>query len=288
VIQTQPRPKENLDMTDPTAAATAPAGFSARSTLKRSRPIHSAYKLTRRLPEASFLAWINLRRTASIFRVLPNTMLSGPRLINAYDAMETIERERLDGAVVECGVWAGGSIGLMASVTKRHQNRSRMFHLFDSFEGLPQPSTEDVDIVDGFREEHPSLRRDSGEASDALVAIGACAAPLDEVRRLFFEVLAIDPRQVVIHKGWFQETVPASSASIGPVSLLRLDGDWYESTKVCLEGLYDNVVKGGFVIIDDYGHFIGCRKAVDEFFESRALDVRLTDIDGDGVYFRKP
>jgi O-methyltransferase len=275
-------------MTNPSAAAPAPAGFSVRSTLKRSRTVHSAYKLTRRLPEASLYDWINLRRTASIFRVLPNTMLSGPRLINAYDAMETIEREGIDGAVVECGVWAGGSIGLMACVSKRHGNRGRVFHLFDSFEGLPQPSTEDVDVVNGFREQHPGLAPDDGDKSDALVAIGACAAPLDEVRHLFFDVLAIDSQQVVIHKGWFQETVPPASASIGPVSLLRLDGDWYESTKTCLEGLYDNVVKGGFVIIDDYGHFVGCRKAVDEFLESRALDVQLVDIDGEGVYLRKP
>ncbi|HEV2874512.1 MAG TPA: TylF/MycF/NovP-related O-methyltransferase [Thermoleophilaceae bacterium] len=261
---------------------------SVRSTLKRSRTVHSAYKLTRRLPEAPISDWTNLRRTASIFRVLPNTMLSGPRLINAYDAMETIERERIEGAVVECGVWAGGGVGLMASVAKQYQNRRRVFHLFDSFEGLPQPSRKDVDVVDGFGEQHPELAPDDGDESNALVAIGACAAPLDEVHRLFFDVLAIDPQQVVIHKGWFQETVPAASGSIGAVSVLRLDGDWYESTKICLEGLYDNVVKGGFVIIDDYGHFVGCRKAVDEFFESRALDVRLVDIDGEGVYFRKP
>jgi hypothetical protein len=259
-----------------------------RSTLKRSRAIHSGYKLTRRLPEAPLSDWTNLRRTASIFRVLPNTMLSAPCLINAYDAMETIERERIEGAVVECGVWAGGAIGLMASVTKRHRNRQRTFHLFDSFEGLPQPSGHDVDVLDTFRERHPELAPDDGAGGDGLVAIGACAAPLNEVHRLFFDVLAIDRRQVVIHKGWFQETVPAGAASIGPVSLLRIDGDWYESTRTCLEGLYDNVVEGGFVIIDDYGAFVGCRRAVDGFLRSRAPDVRLVDIDGEGVYFRKP
>lgn len=161
---------------------------SVRSTLKRSRTVHSAYKLTRRLPEAPISDWTNLRRTASIFRVLPNTMLSGPRLINAYDAMETVERERIEGAVVECGVWAGGGVGLMASVTKRYQNRRRVFHLFDSFEGLPQPSRKDVDVVDGFGEQHPELAPDDGDESNALVAIGACAAPLDEVHRLFFDV----------------------------------------------------------------------------------------------------
>jgi O-methyltransferase len=259
-----------------------------RSTLKRSRTIHSGYKLTRRLPEAPLSDWIDLRRTASIFRVLPNTMLSAPCLINAYEVMETVERNRIDGAVVECGVWAGGGVGLMASVTKRHGNTRRRFHLFDSFEGLPQPSRHDVDVLDAFREQHPDLPPDGGPGEDALVAIGACAAPLREVHRLFFDVLAIDRGQVVIHEGWFQETVPAAKASIGPVAVLRIDGDWYESTRTCLEGLYDNVVPGGFVIIDDYGAFVGCRKAVDDFLGLRAIGVRLEDVDGEAVFFRKP
>ena len=104
---------------------------------------------------------------------------------------------------------------------------------------------------------------------------------------MFFHVLGIDRRQVVIHKGWFQETIPVAAPSIGPLAVLRIDGDWYESTRVCLAGLYDNVVDGGFVIIDDYGTFVGCAKAVDEFLHDRGLTVELVAIDGEGVYFRK-
>lgn len=258
-----------------------------RERAKRVRTLHSAYKLATSCRGVSAAEWTRLRRTRGIFRVLPNTMLSARRLLNAYDCMETVERERLDGAVAECGVWAGGAIGLMASVSKWHGNGDRVFHLFDSFEGLPQPSEHDTEVVGAFRDQHPELAPDDGSDPDALVAIGACASPLEQVRELFNDVLEIDPRQVVIHRGWFQDTVAPAAAVIGPLAILRIDGDWYESTKVCLEGLYDNVVDGGFVIIDDYGTFTGCRKAVNEFFESRGVEPALVDIDGEGVYLRK-
>ncbi len=260
---------------------------SLRSVLKKSRTLHSAYKFCRRFPEVPLSSWAELHRTASIFRVLPNTMLPAPRLINAFDVMETVEREALQGAVVECGVWAGGAIGLMASVSKRAGNRDRVFHLFDSFEGLPQPSPHDVDVLSSLKDGHPHLEPDDGLDSASLVAIGACEAPIEQVHELLFEVLDIDRRQIVIHEGWFQDTVPIAARSIGPVAVLRIDGDWYESTKTCLEGLYDNVVENGFVIIDDYGMFVGCAKAVDEFLASRRIDVELVDIDGEGVFFRK-
>lgn len=162
-----------------------------------------------------------------------------------------------------------------------------MFHLFDSFEGLPQPSEHDVDVLAPFRSQHPDLELDDGTDQRELQGIGACAAPLMEVYRLFFGVLGIDPHHVVIHEGWFQDTVPKAARTLGPIAVLRIDGDWYESTKVCLEHLYDHVVDDGFIIFDDYGTFSGCRKAVDEFFTARQLSPELTGIDGEGVYFRR-
>ena len=144
-----------------------------RSALKRSRTLHSTYKMFRRLPEVPISRWANFKRTASIFRVLPNTMLSAARLMNAYDVMEMVERTDVEGAVAECGVWAGGTIGRMASVSKRHQNHDRVFHLFDSFEGLPQPSVHDVDVLDAFQRGHPDLSADDGSGGATLVSIDA-------------------------------------------------------------------------------------------------------------------
>ena len=92
---------------------------------------------------------------------------------------------------------------------------------------------------------------------------------------------------MVIHRGWFQETVPHAAREIGPLAVLRLDGDWYESTRVCLEHLFDNVVEGGVIIIDDYGTFSGCRMATDEFFASRGIHAEFETIDGDVVLFWK-
>jgi len=181
------------------------------------------------------------------------------------------------GDVAECGVWAGGAIGLMALVNRRYGRHPRRFHLFDSFEGLPQPAEEDVDVLESFRAEHPELATDDGSDPGRLVAIGACAVPaygrdpLDDVNDLFQQVLKVDADTYVIHKGWFQDTVPAARAEVGPLALLRLDGDWYESTKTCLEGLFDQLVPGGFLVLDDYGYFSGCTQAVDEFLASRSI-----------------
>jgi hypothetical protein len=147
--------------------------------------------------------------------------------------------------------------------------------LFDSFVGLPAPSPEDADIA--------------GAKTAELTPIGAAVAPRERAEELFYDVLHVDRDRVVFHEGWFQDTVPAAARSIPSLAILRVDGDWYESTKVCLDGLYDTVVEGGFVIIDDYGCFVGCRQAVDEFMEAYGLDKRsLVPIDHEGVYFRKP
>ena len=90
------------------------------------------------------------------------------------------------------------------------------------------------------------------------------------------------------HQGWFQDTVPRDAAAVGPIALLRLDGDWYDSTKVCLEGLYPSVVKYGSIVVDDYGHFEGCRKAVDEFVADLGYPVMLHHVDYSGRYWIKP
>jgi O-methyltransferase len=242
-------------------------------------------KTMRRVPPAQ---WFDLRRLRAIARVVRNTMVSGPRLINAYECTRIIERDKLPGAIVECGVCHGGCIGLMALASRRYGDGTRILHLFDSFRGLPQPSRHDSDVVDAFRAAHPDVEPDDGRNAAHLQPISVCVGPSAENVRSFLVVdLQVDRPQVVIHEGWFQETAPEAAGRIGPIALLRLDGDLYESTRVCLDHLYDNVVRGGFIIIDDYGTFAGCRKAVDEFFARRGLTVELIDIDGHGVYMRR-
>lgn len=254
---------------------------------KRSGSLRRMYKSLRRATDLRPTDLGHPGRTRAIYKVFNYTMLPFARLRNAYDCMQTVEREGIAGSVVECGVWAGGCVGLMASVNKAFGNKQRAFHLFDSFEGVPQPSVHDKDVLERFAEEYPDLAPDGADGSSELVPIGICSAPLDRVRELFFGVLEIPPEQVTIHQGWFQDTVPAARDEVGPIALLRLDGDWHESTRVCLEHLYDRLVPGGFLIIDDYGCFAGCTKATDDFFAARGERPAFVDVDGECVYTRK-
>jgi O-methyltransferase len=216
---------------------------------------------------------------ARLFKTVePYTMVGLPRLLNAFELARCVETSDMRGAIVECGVFKGGCVGLMAKVSA-DAGAKRKVWLFDSFEGLPQPTA-----LDGAMAEEYSDSPTSGE----LVAIDRCVGLLETVEELLFDKLQLRRENIVIRKGWFQDTLPAAKDEIGEIAILRLDGDWYESTKVCLENLYDRVVAGGFVIIDDYGYWEGCKRATDEFLANRGLSVRLAPIDSSGVFFVKP
>lgn len=215
------------------------------------------------------------RKLQAIQLVQPYTMVGYERLINAYDVVQRAEAKGIEGAIVECGVFKGGSAAVMTMAA----SPQRRVWLFDSFEGLPEPTAED-----GEKAVEYSGHRTSG----ALEPIGQCVGPLDVVKELFFEKLKVDESRVKIRQGWFQDTLPVARHEIGAIAALRLDGDWYDSTKVCLENLYDLVVPGGFVIIDDYGYWEGCKRAVDEFLAARGLSVTLVPVDDSGVWFEVP
>lgn len=229
------------------------------------------------LPSIPTRDYFSLNKIFNIFRVYDNSMSGYRRLANVYDLAHQVEKEGIEGAFVECGVWRGGCIGLMASVAKEYGTPRRSV-LFDSFEGLPEPTDKDGDEAKYYA---------SGRNQGSMQPISRCVGPLQAVEALFFEKLKISRDLVMFKKGWFQDTVPGSGPEIGPIAILRLDGDWYESTKVCLENLFDSIVPGGFIIIDDYRFWEGCRKAVHEFFAQRGINPELTEIDEVGVYFRK-
>jgi len=229
--------------------------------------------------------WGSPGELVDVIRVLPNTMLPMGRLFDLYDAVATVNREGLAGDIVECGVWNGGGIGLAGLANRQVHGPNRKLHIFDSFQGLPQPTEEDTDA-------HPQLRRknaDEADAKEALAPVGMFVGKSQaEVEDFLVKSLGLPKKELVFHVGWFQETIPGCADKIGDVAVLRLDGDWYESTKVCLEGLYRNVVKNGFVIIDDYGDFRGCKKAFDEFIASNSIVPNMKHSDSACVYFRKP
>jgi O-methyltransferase len=255
----------------------------------RLRRLRGTYKLIMRFRELTGNDLIRPRRLYQTWRVLPYTMVSLPRLANAYECVRSVIREGIPGDVVECGVWAGGCAGLMALAVRDAGDRQRRIHLFDSFEGLPQPSTKDGDaVVSAYQGDKRNLPLDDG--SGRLTPINACVAPLVLVHELFFHVLRISEDLVQVHQGWFQDLLPTvvQSGQLRTLAVLRLDGDWYESTRTCLVHLYPLVQPGGFVIIDDYGFFEGCRRAVDEYLATLSPRPDLIRIDSDGVYLRKP
>ncbi|MDP2641218.1 MAG: TylF/MycF/NovP-related O-methyltransferase [Candidatus Yanofskybacteria bacterium] len=218
-----------------------------------------------------------IQKIALLFKVKPYTMVSYERLSNAYELSKEMEEKQVEGAFVECGVWKGGAIGVMAHAAKE-RGSERQIWLLDSFEGLPEPTVEDG---------KDAARYASQKTSGNLRSIGKCVGPLEDVRRLFSSVLRIPEAQVRLGRGWFQETIPQIKKEIGKIAILRIDADWYESTKYVLDQLYDQIVPGGYVIIDDYGAWDGCKRAVEEFLRKRDITPQLKSIDDTGVYFQK-
>ena len=183
--------------------------------------------------------------------------------------------------MVECGVWKGGAAGLMALAHLHDRARAeRALHLFDSWEGLPEPRAD----FDGQR----ALDYASGHASGALKSIGQCVSSMEEASELLESTICYPRDLLHYHKGWFQETLARDGDSLGAIALLRLDGDWYDSTKICLEELYPRVRKHGVVVIDDYGHWAGCRTAVDEFVATQSAPIILNRVDYSCRYWIKP
>ena len=218
--------------------------------------------------------------------VRAHTMLPHGRLLSLYQQSVFCEIANIPGSFVECGTWKGGAIGLMALANQAYAAERRHLHLFDSFEGVPEPDQ----AVDGAEAQRLVQSVGAGVEGRLIPVKGLydTERALEACRELLEEKIGYDANYVHYHKGWFQHTLPRDSAEVGPIAILRLDGDWYESTRICLEYLYDKVVPGGFVIIDDYGWYEGCKKAVDEFMKRENINAFLSTIDNAGRYWIKP
>lgn len=226
-----------------------------------------------------------------IDRVRGHTMVTLPRLVSLVQQVRQCEAAGTSGAFVECGVWKGGCAGLMALANLRYGATRRDLHLFDAFTEICEPD-ETVDGERAVREARSWTRGEAGTTGRLAPLQGfydAFGGPgtLEENVALLEQAIGYDARRIHYHEGWFQDTLPRDAAAVGPIAILRLDGDWYASTKVCLEHLYEQVVPSGVVIVDDYGTYDGCRKAVDEFIRGRGLQVRLEQVDAECRYWVK-
>jgi len=211
--------------------------------------------------------------------VRKSTMLPYENLVTLYEQVLFCEKNNIEGAFVECGVWKGGAVALMALANLRHGVKRRNLHLFDAFEEICAPNNE-LDGERAINEVKEILGKNAlvnGELAPLKGIYDKFGGPgdLNECKSLFESTIKYPAHFVFYHKGWFQDTLPAESKNIEKIAILRLDGDWYASTKICLEYLYDKVIPNGFIIFDDYGLYDGCRRAVDEFLAKRSENYYL-------------
>jgi len=196
------------------------------------------------------------------------TMVGTKRLENIQLCLETCLRENIPGDFVETGVWRGGSCIFAKAIFNQHGASDRIVWCCDSFEGMPSPSDKDLSIAP----------KSDYSDRDYLVA------SVDRVTENFRKFDLLD-KNVRFVKGWFCDTLP--TAPIDRISVLRMDGDLYDSTMDALTSLYHKVSAGGFVIVDDYNSWAGCRAAVDEFRSRQNVSDPILDIDAHAVFWRK-
>jgi hypothetical protein len=202
------------------------------------------------------------------------TMTSIERQVSLIRAIDYLVKNKIPGDIVECGVWKGGSMMLVAKRLLQLNDGNRALFLFDTFEGMSEPDERDVNSVDNKTAQELLNKEKKLDGNNVW-----CYSSLEEVKSNLKKT-NYSSEKIFYFKGKVEQTLP--EPSIGNIALLRLDTDWYESTKHELEVLYDKVVEGGVLIIDDYGHWIGSRKAVDEFIKKRKLRIFLNRIDYTG------
>ncbi len=268
-----------LDVTSPPPTADHPR---LRASLHRLTPLKLRFTrpgtLWDILPRSRDLRNLRrYRRELGLWRVLHRggytmTSCQRGRMLNRLAA--DIEARGVPGVLVDCGAWNGGSTLLLSNGAP-----SRDAWAFDSFEGLPEPGALDGGYSAGYG---GALQGSERRVREAFARFG-------------------DPRRLRVAPGWFEESFPRALPTIDQVALLHADGDWYESVLLTLETFYPRVASGGYVVIDDYGHWEGARRATDEYRARQGVDAPLRRIDPifgqeggmpkikpAGVWWRKP
>ncbi|WP_413432512.1 TylF/MycF/NovP-related O-methyltransferase [Crateriforma spongiae] len=209
----------------------------------------------------------------TIAAVCPFTMTSTERLHGLCEAVRYVSETGIEGDIVECGVWRGGSMMAVAKMLASCGDFQRDLFLFDTFEGMSEPTENDVDnrgntAADQLESEDPNDPKSVW-----------CVSSLDEVRTNM-ATTGYPTAKTHFIVGKVEDTIPQTLPE--KISLLRLDTDWYESTRHEMEHLFPRLADGGVLIIDDYGHWEGARRAVDEYFEQHGIHMMLNRLDYTG------
>jgi O-methyltransferase len=196
------------------------------------------------------------------------SMVGYKRLSNVQDCVVDVIQKRIEGDLIETGVWRGGTVIFMRAILKAYGITDKIVWAADSFEGLPKPNAS----------------RYAEDKDDIFYTYDELRVTLETVKDNFRKYGLLD-EQVRFLKGWFKDTLPV--APINKLSVLRLDGDMYESTMDSLVNLYPRLSTGGYIIIDDWGSVKGCQLAVKDYRLQHNITEEITPIDNDGVYWKK-
>ena len=233
-------------------------------------------------PESSSVAAeldaLEPRDRRTIEQARPYTMTSVQRLQACIDAVRHCHRRGIEGSLAECGVWRGGSVLAMILTLQELGVTDRDVYLFDTFEGMTAPTEHDVSRAEGRAVE--AWEEAEKEGSRAWPEMfGEDVFNEGQVRETLLAT-GYPAERIHLVPGPVEETIPAHAPE--RLALLRLDTDWYESTRHELLHLYPRLREGGVLIIDDYGHWEGARRAVDEYFADHEAPPLLNRIDYTG------
>lgn len=209
--------------------------------------------------------------TAIYRRVAPYTMAGPVRALSLMRAVEYLIKHGIAGDLVECGVWKGGSMMTVALSLLRNGGADRELWLYDTFTGMSDPTERDIPR--------------QGLQAEEVARSSYFVAPLDGVRRAM-ESTGYDPARMHYVAGKVEETIPARAPE--RIALLRLDTDWYESTRHELIHLFPRLVRGGVLILDDYGAWQGARQATDEYLAGTGVPILLQRVDASARITVKP
>lgn len=194
--------------------------------------------------------------------VKPYTLTSVQRIAALCEAVRYVVERRIPGDIVECGVWKGGSMMAVARTLLGLGDQSRQLYLYDTFEGMTAPTDKDISLLGKAAED---LLKTESKSDPASVW---CVSSLESVQQALGSV-GYEAAKTHYVKGRVEDTIPHDVPE--RIALLRLDTDWYESTRHELEHLYPRLSVGGVLIIDDYGHWRGARQAVDEYMRKHGM-----------------
>ena len=239
----------------------------------RSRGYDITHKENKNIINTAYPPDYSKKNIEIINKVEKYTMTSIKRLNALINSVNYIVENNITGSFVECGVWKGGSVMAMALSLINKGSLNREIYLYDTFYGMSNPETIDVNIHGTTADDYLSAYEKNEDS------IAWAVAPKDKVKENIYST-GYPKENFKLIEGKVEDTIPRIMPE--KISLLRLDTDWYASTKHEMNNLFPLLVKNGVLIIDDYGHWAGCKKAIDEYIKENNLCILLVRIDQTG------